>query len=304
MIMLKTAGNDKEILNMASSVHAFDRTELDSISGEIARITQTLQTTLSLPPLIDLFYQEIAQRIGLDGMVYVNAELEFERIQGIRARNSCSYNLALSEASLGEVTFHRKKAFDQEEIARIENYLCCLLYPLRNALLYHDALAQAHKDPLTGINNRASLQENLGTEISLAQRHGSGLAIILFDIDHFKRINDSYGHQRGDCAIKSTVEAAQSCARTTDTLYRYGGEEFVLLLRNTDAKGACLLAERIRSTIEMLMIECDGQQINFTISVGVASMHADETASSLFDRADKSMYEAKAGGRNRVVCAG
>ena len=304
MITLKSESSNKGIISMAAApVHAFDRTELDSISDDHARLTRVLQTTLSLPLLLELFYTELAERLPLDGLSYVNPEPPCDCRHGRRARHSCSYNLALSGAGLGELVVYRRHAFTGEEIARLENYLCCLLYPLRNALLYHAALAQAHKDPLTGIRNRAALEENLASEIALSRRHGSELALIVFDLDNFKRINDTHGHQRGDCAIKAAVQAALDCARDSDNLYRYGGEEFVMLLRNTEARGACMLAERIRSSIENLSIECDKARIRFTVSAGVASLLAEDSADSLFDRADHALLQAKEKGRNRVVCA-
>ena len=289
---------------MAAPVHAFDRTELESISDDHARLTRVLQTTLSLPLLLELFYTELRQRLPLDGLSYTNPEPPCDYSHGRRVRHSCNYHLGLSGAGLGELTFYRKHAFSGEEIARLENYLCCLLYPLRNALLYHDALARAHKDPLTGIKNRGALEENLASEVALARRHDWELALIVFDLDKFKRINDTHGHQRGDYAIKAAAQAALDCARDSDNLYRYGGEEFVMLLRNTNADGACMLAERIRTTIEALDIECGGAQINFTVSAGVAALRTDDSCETLFDRADQALFQAKERGRNQVSCAG
>lgn len=303
MITLKSESNNKGIIPMAAPAHAFDRTELESITDDHARLTRVLQTTLSLPLLLELFYTELRQRLPLDGLGYTNPEPPCEYSHGQRARHSCNYHLALGGTGLGELTFYRKHAFSTEEIARLENYLCCLLYPLRNALLYHDALAQAHKDPLTGIKNRAALEENLASEVALARRHGWELALIVFDLDKFKQINDTHGHQRGDCAIKAAAQAALGCGRDSDSLYRYGGEEFVMLLRNTDARGACMLAERIRATIEGLGIECDGARINFTVSAGVASLLGGDSPDTLFDRADQALLQAKDQGRNRVNCA-
>ncbi|MBI5039738.1 MAG: GGDEF domain-containing protein, partial [Gammaproteobacteria bacterium] len=181
-----------------------------------------------------------------------------------------------------------------------EKLLCCLLYPLRNALLYRDALALAQKDALTGICNRAALDESLHAEVNLAGRHRTPLSIVVFDIDHFKSINDRHGHSQGDIAIKAVVESAQHCARSTDMLFRYGGEEFVMILRNTTLNGARLLADRIRRKVEKL--ECQGKRkpITMTVSAGVATLESGETAQKLFERADTALYAAKNSGRNRV----
>ncbi|WJW76652.1 GGDEF domain-containing protein [Thiohalobacter sp. IOR34] len=266
-------------------------------------ITQRLQTTLSLNGLLQLFYEAVSQWIPLGGMEYIDDRGQPAAKFGERARHIASYDLTLEEIPLGQLSFRRRRSFSGEEIRQLENLLCSLLYPLRNALLYRDALSLAQKDPLTGICNRAALDEALRSEVSLSERHGTPLALIILDIDHFKSINDSYGHSRGDCAIKQVVEAAQRCARSSDSLFRYGGEEFVLLLRNTAQKGAHLLADRIRRRVQNMECICDGERIELTISAGVAALHQGQSAETLFERADSALYAAKTGGRNQVVSA-
>ena len=122
----------------------------------------------------------------------------------------------------------------------------------------------------------------------------------MFDIDHFKAINDSYGHSQGDISIKSVVECAQHCARSTDMLFRYGGEEFVMILRNTTLDGARLLADRIRRKVEKMECQDKGKPINMTVSAGVATLAPGESAQHFFERADAALYAAKNSGRNRV----
>lgn len=272
----------------------------DDLADRLLRMTQSLQTTLEIPALLELFYLQSDANVPVDGMDYVNEQLNLEYRTGTRSRHTCHYNLKLGDIDLGGLTFRRRGKFSEAETVVLEKLLCCLLYPLRNALLYRDALALAQKDSLTGICNRAALDDALETEVSLAGRHRTPLSIVVFDIDHFKSINDRYGHSMGDQAIKTVVKCAQSCARSTDMLFRYGGEEFVMLLRNTSLDGARLLAERIRRKVEKL--ECQGKRkpITMTISAGVAALEAGEKAHSLFERADQSLYAAKHGGRNKV----
>jgi len=164
--------------------------------------------------------------------------------------------------------------------------------------LYKDALLAAQKDGLTGICNRGAFDEVLSREVDLAQRHDRSLGIIVIDIDHFKSVNDTYGHSTGDCLIKAMALCAGQTIRHSDQLFRYGGEEFVVLLPETNTRGVIRLAERIRKNIENMKSLCEGNQIKITASLGVASLQYNEDEFGFFSRADKALYEAKNAGRN------
>jgi diguanylate cyclase (GGDEF)-like protein len=271
------------------------------LADRLLRMTQSLQTTLEISALLELFYLQTDANVPVDGMDYVNEQLSLDYRTGTRSRHTCHYNLKVGDIDLGGLTFRRRGKFSEAETVVLEKLLCCLLYPLRNALLYRDALALAQKDALTGICNRAALDDALATEVNLAGRHRTPLSIVVFDIDHFKSINDRYGHSMGDEAIKTVVKCAQSCARSTDMLFRYGGEEFVMLVRNTTLEGARLLAERIRRKVEKLQCQGKRKPITMTVSAGVATLGSGEKAQQLFERADKALFEAKHAGRN-LVC--
>ena len=128
------------------------------------------------------------------------------------------------------------------------------------------------KDGLTGVWNRKYLDERLRGEIAYATRHRSPLAVVIADIDHFKKVNDTYGHLAGDEVLKVTAATMRSALRTEDILARYGGEEFVVVARGVDLKSGVLLAERLRMTIERRPVTVDGQMIDRTISAGVATL--------------------------------
>ncbi len=183
----------------------------------------------------------------------------------------------------------------------METLVPALIYPLRNALLYKLALEKAYRDPLTGVSNRAALDFVLEQELDLAQRHNSSLALIMFDIDRFKVVNDNYGHIAGDVVLKHVADCMIESTRRSDIIYRYGGEEFVILLRSTDESGALLLAERIRISVESMTYDNDGQIIQVTISGGLAIYRDGDTSKSLLERGDQALYQAKKKGRNQVV---
>lgn len=159
---------------------------------------------------------------------------------------------------------------------------------------------KARTDDLTGLNNRRQFFEVSEKLFSVAKRYNSDFSILLFDIDEFKQVNDTYGHQAGDVVLKSIAQIAQENTRDSDILARYGGEEFIIALPNTNASGAFRLAENIRSKVEKFRQKIDGNEVNLTISVGVVEMTADDKhLDRLIQFADQALYTAKSEGRNR-----
>ena len=272
--------------------------------GLALRVSNALQTTLDIEQLVSLFSQQITPALPHDAIAYQNVAAGISIVpKGRKKKHSCKYRLLLNGTPLGEISLFRSWEFGIEESKVFEYTLCSLVYPLRNAIMYRDAIHAAHKDPLTGMNNRSTLEETLTRETRLARRYERPLSLIVMDIDNFKNINDTLGHSAGDCVIRSTAERTATCIRSTDMLFRYGGEEFVILLSNTSAKGASYLAGRIRKAIEHTVSHCKGKTANVTVSLGVATLQIDENEKDFFARADKALYKAKADGRNKVRIA-
>lgn len=266
------------------------------------RLTTALQTTLDLEQLLRIFSETVQETVSHQGLTYRNDERRFVVAVGHTGRHHCSYRLNLLGTELGEVAMSRNKRFSEQDLAQIEYLLCTLVYPLRNALHYRDALAAAHHDPLTGVGNRAALENTLNREVNLALRHDQPLSLLVVDIDWFKQVNDRHGHTVGDAVLRSVAHVMSNVLRSDDLLFRYGGEEFVVLLRGTRQEGAVVLAERIRTAVEAAVCVYEGKNIGVTVSIGVASLR-EEGGDKLFDRADHALYEAKQQGRNRVVVA-
>jgi len=161
-------------------------------------------------------------------------------------------------------------------------------------------------DPLIRIYNRRYLDRRLANEIALAKRHGLELSILMVDIDHFKAINDAYGHQAGDLVLSYLGELILNAIRQTDIAARYGGEEFVIIAPETDAEAAADLAERLRKNVsehELVLASAGSENriIRINISIGVAELDEQiKSAEQLVDCSDVAMYQAKAAGRNRV----
>jgi diguanylate cyclase (GGDEF)-like protein len=162
------------------------------------------------------------------------------------------------------------------------------------------------RDGLTGAYNRHFLKERLQSEIAYAGRHNSQTAVVMFDVDHFKKINDTYGHPAGDAVLKNLSAVTLRMLRTEDLLARYGGEEFVVLLRGVALPGAARAGERLRQAIESAPTKVSGETIAATVSVGCSTLACAERldADTLIAIADRRLYLAKRGGRNRVVAEG
>jgi diguanylate cyclase (GGDEF)-like protein len=266
-------------------------------------ISSALQTTLEFNKLIAIFSSKIESIIPHSAFVYTNAEFGQEIKKGVFSRHSCSYGLKVEDQSLGELKLMRQTKFTINELELLETLLCCLIYPLKNTILYQRAIRMAYTDPLTHTNNRASFDDLIQREMSLAIRHGKSLSVVFLDIDYFKAINDEHGHECGDITLALVAKWIKKCLRDSDIVFRYGGEEFVVLLRETNLEGAQLVAERIRKSIQNHTLSYDMSTLKVTASLGVSALHSDDTADTFVKRADTAMYQAKHNGRNQVRTA-
>jgi diguanylate cyclase (GGDEF)-like protein len=161
------------------------------------------------------------------------------------------------------------------------------------------------RDTLTGLYNRWYVIEKIDSEINRAMRHGSPMSLLMLDVDHFKRINDTWGHAAGDDVLRAIGKLLRESCRVYDVPGRYGGEEFCIVLPETKPGNTNVVAERIRKRLETTELECGGEAIVVTASIGIAGMEApadDEILSpaALIDRADRALYSAKSRGRNRI----
>lgn len=163
-----------------------------------------------------------------------------------------------------------------------------------------------NRDPLTGVFNRKFLFETLQREINIWRREGGPLSLMMLDLDHFKEINDRYGHPAGDRVLHAVAALCENTVRISDLVCRFGGEEFAIVLPDTDRKAAFEVAERLRAAVAQARFALGDDQVGITVSIGIAQMHTTlADAAALLGEADKSLYESKRRGRNRVhVAAG
>ena len=189
-------------------------------------------------------------------------------------------------------------------------HICLVIYDVTDVATNRHQLQAANAklqklsstDRLTGLYNRGHWEENLKAAYARNQRYGNITSLVMFDIDHFKRVNDTYGHQAGDKVIERVADMVREHLRDSDVAGRYGGEEFGVVLSDTDKAGARFFAERLRRSIEGLEVIHEGQIIRFTISLGVADLSQPSAShADLIGWADHALYASKRAGRNRVT---
>lgn len=267
----------------------------------VARLNAVLQTTIELSEILQIFYQEISGLLKIEGLSYDHKANSFQFLLGSNAGHSSHYVLQTKDDYLGELSFYRRtNKFTGEELGLIEALIASLVYPLRNGLRYQEAIRSALTDALTGAGNRICLDNVLAREFELAQRYHQPLSLLMLDIDYFKQVNDTFGHAAGDKVLRTVAETLRAASRCADMTFRYGGEEFVVLLNKTDMQGARITAERLRTTIAGLSCFYENKDIPITISVGVATLLPGETKEEFLKRADEALYLAKENGRNRI----
>lgn len=273
------------------------------------RLLHQLQTSQEPGILVSRFFQYLAPLLPFSGLEYhpYGQALTDEKNQlllGKRGRHQCDYQLSCGEQTLGQFIFSRDQRFSEAERQWLEEWLGVLVLPLGNALRYQEALHLAMIDSLTGVGNRAALDLALHRELHLAERYKTEFSMLVLDVDHFKHVNDQFGHTHGDEVLKEVVQCVAQLCRSSDLLFRYGGEEFVILLSKTDGPGARVIAERVRRGVEERVYAGKGQErqaVTVSIGIGTRRMEGEPTINSLFDRADRALYQAKKAGRNRVI---
>lgn len=268
------------------------------------QLNQQLQTSLEPERILGLFFREVQRLVPLDALQYRHTASDLRLEFGHRGHHSVSYTLSHEGEHLGELVFRRNQRLLEEELSQLELLLVTLLYPMRNALLYRAATRSALRDPLTETGNRVAMDQTLQREIDMARRHLHPLSLLMLDIDHFKKINDTHGHAAGDSVLRAVAGAIKRQLRNVDMVFRFGGEEFLILLSNTGRDAARMVGERLRQAAQAQDYWVEGTRIELTVSLGCSTLLAAESAESLLRRADNALYVAKREGRNRLAMAG
>jgi len=273
----------------------------------LTRLTRRLSTTLSLTTQMGIIAEEVVSVIPFDCMTYRHqiGSQDFVYATGKGGPHRCDYRLNLEGQFYGSLTFSRRRRFTATELEGLELVLSAVICPIRNACQYLTVEQAALTDALTGIPNKRAMSDALARATSLGNRHGQQTSLILCDLDHFKTINDQHGHVVGDHVLQLAAKEMQNAIRTSDEVYRFGGEEFAVILPRTNDADARAVADRIRQFISTIRIHCGESIIAVTTSCGVAMRLPEEDSKQWLARADEALYRAKDNGRNctRVFAA-
>jgi diguanylate cyclase (GGDEF)-like protein len=271
--------------------------------GEPDQLLVLLHSTLDVNDLFRLFAREAGRALGAASVRYVNESRGLRLTYGRKARHATTAAIVIDDDALGSIVFTRSTPFSGRDEERIGRCLAALVLPLRNALLYRDAVQASITDALTGVHNRKFLETTLRREAGLSHRHGTPLSLIMIDIDDFKSINDEYGHQAGDAVLRTVAGALMECVRKTDILARFGGDEFAILLSNTRLPGAIAAARHVLGRVTRTSSRVASTILRVSPSIGVAALRKRDGHMRLFERADAALYAAKHAGGGRVAVA-
>ena len=285
----------KDLAILRQAYHGWSNTP-----DPLTRLTRRLSTSLSLETQLGILAEEIGNTIPFDALNYRHqiARRDFVYAYGMGGPHSCEYRLTLEGVCYGTLTLTRRQKFSDDELQGIEMFISAAICPLRNACQFMTIEQAALTDALTSIPNKRSLDEHLERASLLSDRHGEEYSLILCDLDHFKAVNDQQGHVVGDHLLRLTAKTLDDAIRNSDSVYRFGGEEFAILLPHTGEQEAKHVADRVRSAVARLKIDCGGTELCATISCGVARHLPEESANHWIARADEALYRAKAQGRN------
>ena len=277
---------------LAADINPLAKGELDAINQLRLHLSYALQTSLDTHEILSTFAAHCQALFNICGLAFTASDPELNTRIGETAIHHFNYNLSTnqndsahnksSHNNIGELCLYSRQRLSDSDIMLIEIAASCAVYPLNNALQYHNAVVKAHRDPLTALGNRLAMNAAIRREVSRAHRHHSPLSILMIDIDHFKSINDNHGHAVGDRVIARVADVLKNTAREADNAFRYGGEEFIVLLDGTDSEGAHVAAERIRETVAKIQPDNLSLHHKVTVSVGCATMRENESISELY----------------------
>ena len=270
-----------------------------SVTDKLA-LLEKLVTTQELQPLLSIFAGEINKSLPVSGMVYHDGRQQLHLKYSSHSQHTFESILNHQGTPLGKFTYDSQKPLSERQRQIIASMEQQLLQPLANARMFEHNKNLAMRDVLTGLGNRCYFDDSYARMLATATRDKRSFSVLVIDLDHFKRVNDTCGHAVGDQVLVAFAELLKNSLRTNDLSFRLGGDEFVLLLSHDKKQQPERVAERIQEAIKEHTMLSD---YGISCSLGSADWRPSDTGESLFNRADQAMYSAKRKGRNSYVRA-
>jgi diguanylate cyclase (GGDEF)-like protein len=268
------------------------------------RFGDALAATLDADQLMRVVVETAVEATGAGGGFVVGTSGPMVHVgDPLAGPDRIEVPITAAQTSFGTLVLLGRRFQEEDRIAAV-SLAGHAAVALENARLHRMVERQALVDGLTGLANRRHLDQELASDLARAERAGGSVALILADLDDFKAVNDRYGHACGDVVLREFATLMHEVVREGDTAGRWGGEEFALLLPDTDVEGAGRVAERLRRALEtQVILSPEGQPLRVTVSLGVAGYPEAGGRTELVEAADEALYRAKRAGKNRVVVA-
>jgi len=278
--------------NTAPSLNAFNvlANSISSDNNNTSSLLEQLQTTLDLDKLLDIFAMEAARYIKFSGL-YFKSKMVCKTLRGSRkAKHERQFELKLNDEFIGTVSYSIDKPISMRHYKDLQRIHQIVLYPLKNALQYHQAMQLAMQDSLTGLGNRRYFDEQLKRAMHNANRHHAQVGLVLGDLNKFKAINDTYGHSTGDQVLIQFANILGTCIRDSDSIFRFGGDEFAIIVENASEYALDIIQSRIDKSLKTNVLLAKYQ---VSCSLGTTFMNRADNESTLFERADQALYRQK-----------
>lgn len=290
-----------QLLNKTTNLT--DLNTVEALTNLELLLCKRLQISVNQLELLTIFQDTVPKQIGLHSLKFTPAFQAAATDDPPFSGHIQKLKLYAGNKYVGQLQLHFMFIPEPDISELLENIASLLAFPLQHALTLEKAIKHSEQDTLTGLKNRNAMNHSIATASDAAKRYGFPISVLMLDIDYFKRINDTYGHLTGDEVLQKLANIVQQSCRLADQAFRFGGEEFLMLLQNTDQNGALETAERLRKAVEMNDFAglIEEKELPITVSIGISCFHLDDTQDSLIARADQALYKAKRNGRNRCV---
>lgn len=292
-ITAKIDGSDKQPRNL-------DLRPPGLSDRSLLSLYRSLQSTLDTATLVKGLFEWMQAELAVSSLEYSAPEARIELRHGDVQPHRAHYALRLEQRYLGKITLTSITVMSEERLKMIEQAIGVLVHHLKNALDYLSLEKTALYDPLTAVFNRTTLHDLMAKEVERAERYQCAMSVMMIDIDHFKSVNDMLGHLGGDKVLVEVARTIRTSLRSPDMTFRFGGDEFLVILPNTTLERAHVAAAKIMYRINERSIETDGRSVQARLSIGVVSRRAGESQQDLLARVDKALYAAKKAGRGCV----
>lgn len=257
---------------------------------QVLALMTKLQTTLDIDELINIFAIEATRYVDFSGLYFKSQSLNKVLSGSRKAKKESRFELKTDDDFIGTLSYGINSPISLTNYKVLEQLHQCLLYPLKNAIAYHAAMELAMQDALTGLGNRRYFDEQLKRAMHNANRHHSLVGLVLGDLNKFKVINDTFGHVTGDLVLQEFANILRLCIRDSDSLFRFGGDEFAIIVENANETALAIIESRINLALTSNVLL---RKYKLGCSIGSTFMNRADNEISLFERADETLYRNK-----------